>query len=63
MAEEPVLNLCGNPRHPNGAWHIATPLPYSWERRANRRRKRNIREHGCGCDVVVVDLIESRGDG
>ena len=23
------MNKCGNPKHPNGAWHEATPLPLS----------------------------------
>lgn len=42
-------NSCGNPNHPNGAWHEATPYPitlfdriiYWW-----RNKK-----YGCSCEV------------
>jgi hypothetical protein len=40
---------CGNPNHPNGPWHPATPLPASWQWRKRWRYGRNVRAHGCGC--------------
>jgi hypothetical protein len=45
----PNTSCCGNPRHPLGPWHSATPLPHScnWLERFRQwtRRKR----WGCGC--------------
>jgi hypothetical protein len=45
-------NRCSNPRHPNGQWHRATPLPL-WtllNLKAILKWRRNIRVWGCGCD-------------
>jgi hypothetical protein len=41
---------CGNARHPAGAWHPATPLPYPWQVVEWFRRWRNRRRWGCPCD-------------
>lgn len=41
---------CGNENHPDGPWHVATPLPSTWEREAVRRYDRNVERWGCGCD-------------
>ncbi len=40
---------CGNPRHPRGPWHPATPLPLSsdWLERIRQWWRR--RKYGCGC--------------
>lgn len=40
---------CGNPRHPDGPWHPAAPLPPSWERRERVRQWWRRRRYGCGC--------------
>lgn len=57
--------LCGNPRHPNGPWHPATPLPFyvgwlslftrrGWELRDEMKRY-ELRKSvwGCGCRASV----------
>ena len=54
---DPEVPLCGNPHHPDGAWHPSTPLPFRgpwWSRkgrRAQRRFERNIKQWACGCDA------------
>lgn len=44
--------LCGNPEHPDGAWHPAAFYPITWSQR--RRAKRNKRHHGCSCGTTGV---------
>ncbi len=56
--------LCGNSRHPNGAWHRATALPFypgalalfSRRGRAQRREVKRFENRrrlwGCGCQVI-----------
>lgn len=46
---------CGNERHPAGAWHIATPLPFSWQYKRRVRGWLNRRRWGCRCEVGVRD--------
>ena len=48
---------CGNPRHPNGAWHPATPHPlYSWRNRREVKAFEKRREaNGCGCLVTTKE--------
>lgn len=41
---------CGNPRHPNGAWHPATPYPMTLIGRLVMRRRGA--KYGCGCAVT-----------
>src|SRR5258708_7935889 len=43
---------CGNPDHPNGAWHPAASLPASWERRELRLQRQRQRVWGCGCPAI-----------
>lgn len=40
---------CGNDAHPNGAWHLASPLPLSWDWAERLKQWRRIRKYGCGC--------------
>ena len=42
---------CGNDNHPNGAWHEAEALPYSWQHIQNFRRWWRQRKYGCACPV------------
>lgn len=49
-----MITDCGNANHPDGPWHQATPLPGSWQWTKRWRYRRNIRSHGCGCDVRGV---------
>lgn len=41
--------MCGNDRHPDGAWHAAAPLPATWERLERIRQWWRRRQYGCGC--------------
>lgn len=43
---------CGNPKHPNGPWHPAASLPFSWDWRARFHQWRNKRRWGCSCDLA-----------
>jgi hypothetical protein len=49
--------LCGNAQHPDGPWHVSTPLPFYgpwWNRKARRAQRRyeeNKKRWGCGCDA------------
>ena len=53
MIVQPVADtLCGNPRHPDGAWHAATPLPTTFRKSAAFRRR--VRKYGCGCKIKQV---------
>lgn len=40
---------CGNPKHPNGAWHPATPIPASWQWIKCFMYWINTKLWGCGC--------------
>ena len=42
---------CGNERHPNGAWHEATPYPADHDIRGWTLHKIRTRRNGCGCKV------------
>jgi hypothetical protein len=46
--------LCGNERHPDGAWHPAEPLPlFSWRTIPERIRQwRRVKKWGCRCRRV-----------
>lgn len=48
------MTTCGNRRHPDGPWHLATPLPASWELLARFRYWRNKRRWGCGCEALSL---------
>lgn len=41
---------CGNGKHPNGAWHPASPYPITIIDRLKQWLR--TRKYGCGCDVV-----------
>ena len=59
MSKQPDVQ-CGNPRHPNGAWHEATPLPYpgpsGWLE--SIRQWWRIRKYGCPCAAVQCESPE-----
>lgn len=38
---------CGNPDHPKGAWHEATPMSMSWIEQIKQWWRK--RKYGCGC--------------
>ena len=46
--------LCDNANHPSGAWHQATPLPFSWQWGKRIHQWLNRERWGCRC---------SRGSG
>ena len=46
--------LCDNANHPSGAWHQATPLPFSWQWGKRIHQRLNRERWGCRC---------SRGNG
>lgn len=41
---------CGNPDHPQGAWHPASSLPASWEIAKRWQQRQNTKRWGCGCN-------------
>lgn len=51
VAGDPQIR-CGNAKHPDGAWHTATPVPdrRDWPRRLAMRLRRGA--HGCGCTTL-----------
>jgi hypothetical protein len=50
---------CGNPDHPLGPWHPATPVPGSWQWIRSWRYRRNQRRRGCGCNVIRHPAMEA----
>lgn len=42
---------CGNPRHPDGAWHPATGMAASWQWKERIIQWWRIRQYGCRCAV------------
>ncbi len=46
-----MIVTCGNPNHPDGAWHPAGPLPYSWQYIKRVRNWWRKRAYGCDCSV------------
>ena len=49
------INLCGNPAHPHGPWHKASPIGRT--RRERRRQRENLRAHDCICEPHVWDQM------
>lgn len=50
--------FCENPRHPDGAWHRAAPLPFG--PLATIRWHLNRRRWGCGCPKTGPGKGEER---
>ena len=42
---------CGNTKHPNGAWHEATPYPAGHDIIGWTLFEIRFRRNGCGCKV------------
>jgi hypothetical protein len=40
---------CGNPRHPSGKWHPASPVPAAWEWVERIKQRYRRWRWGCGC--------------
>lgn len=72
-AREAARSVCGNPRHPDGAWHPATSLPFYGTLRGwveERRQAARRAAWGCGCrsrrpafekDVARIVALEIAG--
>ena len=43
---------CGNDRHPDGPWHPAASVPYSWDWPERIRQGLNRRAWGCACPAA-----------
>lgn len=57
MTQDELRCTCGNPKHPNGSWHEATPLPASWEILKRIRFWIRTKLNGCGCEVKMSDEL------
>lgn len=45
---------CANAQHPDGKWHPASAIPYSWNWIERFRQWRNLKRWGCTCDASKV---------
>lgn len=65
MSRHEIDALCGNERHPDGAWHPAESLPASWEWIRSWVHWWRKRKWGCACPRVGPrrEHASSRQDG
>lgn len=57
---------CGNPHHPNGAFHNIAPYPYSWHFIERFKQWRNYKRWGCSCYATPINSkkeLEPKTDG
>lgn len=50
------MMTCGNARHPDGPWHKASPIPFSWDWRERLRQRRRRKRYGCPCISALEDV-------